>query len=197
MTQAAKQKAGIESTLGAITAHPTRVECYVMLTERVASPNEIAAAAGLKLSDVAYHVRKLEEFKVIELVDTKQRRGATEHFYRATKRPFASDADFAEMTPKQRDSLSRYIMQLLVADVQRALDAGTFDARSNRWLARLPGQVDEEGFAEMNSLHEEMYERELEIMAKSASRLNSQPAETSIPIVAAMMFFEPPPKRNQ
>jgi hypothetical protein len=61
----------------------------------------------------------------------------------------------------------------------------------------VPGQVDEEGFAEMSSLHEEMYERELEIMAKSASRLNSQPAEASIPIVAAMMFFEPPPKRDR
>jgi DNA-binding transcriptional ArsR family regulator len=194
MVQAAKKSPGIESTLGALVAHPTRVKCYVILTERVASPNEIASEINRTVGHVSYHVKKLVRLGVVELVEERPVRGANEHFYRATKRPYASDADAAAMTPEQRDSLTRYTLQLHLTDVARALGAGTFDGRPNRWLVRLPMNVDEEGFAELASLHEEMYERHLEIQAKSSGRMVQAKAE-GIPTVATATFFELPAKR--
>ena len=45
------------------------------------------------LGTVAYHVRTLHSLGLVELVDTRQRRGATEHYYRAREHPrFPDDA---------------------------------------------------------------------------------------------------------
>jgi DNA-binding transcriptional ArsR family regulator len=192
MANATKRKAaGVEPTLGALISHPTRVKAYVILTERVASPNEIAKATGLEVGHVSYHVGKLAELKVIELVDTAQRRGAVEHYYRAIKRPYASDESFEEMNPAERESLTRFTLQLHLTDMARALDAGTLDGRSNRSLIRVPAMVDEEGFEELAELHDEMYQRKLEIHAKSAERMVNEKTE-GIPTVDTSMFFETP-----
>jgi DNA-binding transcriptional ArsR family regulator len=196
MTEAVKKGSRIESTLGALVSHPTRVKSYVILAERVASPNEIALEIGLDVGHVSYHVKKLAELDMVELIDVRPVRGANEHFYKATKRPIVSDADFEGMNPEERDALTRYTLQLHLTDAARALEAGTFDARTNRWLVRMQLQVDEEGFAELGELHEEMYERKLEIEARSAERMAAGES-TSIPTVDTAMFFELPTKRRR
>ena len=185
------RKSGPEPTLGALISHPTRVKAYVILTERVASPSEIAKATGLAVGHVSYHVNKLEELDVVELVDTAQRRGAVEHYYRAIKRPYASDESFEQMGSEERDSLTRYTLQLHLTDVARALEAETFDARANRSLIRVPAMVDDEGFAELAELHDEMYERKLEIHTRSAARMAAS-GSAGIPTVDTAMFFETP-----
>ena len=45
------------------------------------SPNSLYVAVGEPLGNVSYHVRQLEKAGLIELVATKQRRGALEHYY--------------------------------------------------------------------------------------------------------------------
>jgi DNA-binding transcriptional ArsR family regulator len=48
------------------------------------SPNGLYVAAGEPLGNVSYHVRQLEKAGLVELVATKQRRGALEHYYTLT-----------------------------------------------------------------------------------------------------------------
>ena len=50
------------------------------------------------------------------------------------------------------------------------MDEHTFDARPNRALIRTPMVVDEDGFQELADLHDEMYERTLDIQARSDER---------------------------
>lgn len=69
--------------LARAVAHPLRVRILASLREEQASPNELANTMDEPLSWVAYHCMMLEKAGLIELTDTKQRRGATEHFYRA------------------------------------------------------------------------------------------------------------------
>ena len=76
-----KKKDGVEQIVAKAFAHPLRVQILIILNERVASPNLLAQELDQSLNLVAYHVRVLEKYDCIELVDTKQRRGATEHFY--------------------------------------------------------------------------------------------------------------------
>lgn len=194
MTKTFKKSSGIESTLGALISHPTRIKSYVILNERVASPNEIAQETNLEVGHVSYHVDKLKELGVVELVDTQPVRGAIEHFYRAVQRPVALEAGMKEMTPEERDSLTRYTLQLALTDAALAINADVFDARLNRALVRIPLAVDEEGFAELARLHEEVYERHLKIEAKSAGRIAKEGTET-IPTVAVHWFHEMPSKR--
>jgi DNA-binding transcriptional ArsR family regulator len=45
------------------------------------SPHSLCLPVGASLSNVSYHVRQLAKAGLIELVATKQRRGALEHYY--------------------------------------------------------------------------------------------------------------------
>jgi DNA-binding transcriptional ArsR family regulator len=189
--------ATMETTLGAIVAHPTRVRCFMILAERTASPVEIAQEIGKDVGHVGYHVRKLQQLDLIELVDERPVRGAVEHFYRAIERPILHEKEFTEQSLEEREVFTRSILQSHVGDIARAMDEHTFDARPNRWLARTPVVVDEEGFAELSALHAEMYDRTLEIQAKSAERMTGDGSEEGISTISAHMFFETPQRRRR
>jgi DNA-binding transcriptional ArsR family regulator len=64
-------------------AHPLRVAALAVLEERTASPSEIAAELGASLGQVSYHVRTLARYGLVTLVETRPKRGALEHYYRA------------------------------------------------------------------------------------------------------------------
>ncbi|HEX2096559.1 MAG TPA: helix-turn-helix domain-containing protein [Solirubrobacterales bacterium] len=65
-------------------AHELRVAILGILTERQASPNELAKMLDEGLSQVSYHVKVLKDYDLITLIKTEPRRGAVEHYYRAT-----------------------------------------------------------------------------------------------------------------
>jgi DNA-binding transcriptional ArsR family regulator len=187
----AKTAVTMETTLAAIVAHPTRVRCFSILAERTASPVEIAQEIGKDVGHVGYHVRKLQQLNLIELVDERPVRGAVEHFYRAIERPVVREEGFAGQTQEEREVFTRHALQLHVADIARAMDEHTFDARANRALIRMPMLVDQEGFDELADLHVEMYERTLDIQAKSDERRTGS-GEEGIPTASTTMFFETP-----
>ncbi len=66
------------------TAHPLRVSILEILGldgGRVLSPSELSQELQIPLSNTNYHVTELAKSDLIELVDQRQVRGATEHFY--------------------------------------------------------------------------------------------------------------------
>src|SRR6201996_3366527 len=134
----AKTAASMETTLAAIVAHPTRAKAFTILTERPASPVEIAQEIGKDVGHVGYHVRKLLQLNLIELVDERPVRGAVEHFYRAMERAMVSEEEFAALSVPEREVFTRYIMQRLVADVARSMDENVFAVRPNHAILRTP-----------------------------------------------------------
>jgi len=68
-------------------SHPLRAAVLRILSERTASPAEMARELGAELSNVSYHAKQLVAFECAELVDIQVVRGALEHFYRATEQP--------------------------------------------------------------------------------------------------------------
>jgi DNA-binding transcriptional ArsR family regulator len=191
----AKTAVTMETTLAAIVAHPTRARAFSILAERTASPVEIAQEIGKDVGHVGYHVRKLQQLNLIELVDERPVRGAVEHFYRATTRPWVTTEEFETQTVAEREVFTRHILQLHVTDVARAMDEHTFDARANRYIVRVPMVLDEEGFEEMSALHAEMYERTMDIEARSNGR-RAGTDDAGIPTMATSMFFETPIRRR-
>jgi hypothetical protein len=186
----------METTLAAIVAHPTRARCFSILAERTASPVEIAQEIVKDGGHVGYHVRKLQQLDLIELVDERPVRGAVEHFYRAIERPVVREEGFAKQTPEEREVFTRHTLQLHVTDIARAMDEHTFDERANRALIRFPMLVDEDGFKELADLHVEMYERTLDIQARSDGR-RADSKDEGISAVSTTMFFETPERRRK
>ena len=185
----------METTLAAIVAHPTRARAFTILNERTASPVEIAQEIGKDVGHVGYHVRKLLQLGLIELVDERPVRGAVEHFYRAMERAMVNEEEFAALSIPEREGFNRYGMQLLVADVARSMDQEVFAVRTNHIIARTPLVVDEEGFQEISELQTELLERTLEVQARSAERL-TQSDDEGISTISATLLFEVPEKKR-
>jgi hypothetical protein len=188
-----KKKDGVEQIVAKAFAHPLRVQILIILNERVASPNLLAQELDQSLNLVAYHVRVLEKYDCIELVDTKQRRGATEHFYRATRRQFLSDAEWARMPQSLRPGLSGAMLKSMFDDIEEAVKSGTFDEKEDRHLTRTPLVVDKEGWSQVNALLLETYDKVMEIQSGSHARLAKSGDQGMNTKVEMLHFLSPEP----
>jgi hypothetical protein len=185
------EKDSVEQTVAKAFAHPLRVQILIILNQRVASPNLLAQELDQSLNLVAYHVRVLEKYKCIELVNTKQRRGATEHFYRATRRQFLSDSEWTRMPAVLRPGLSGAMLKAVFDDIEEAVSQGTFDELEDRHLSRVPMVVDEQGWNEVGALLGATRERLLEVQAEASKRIATG-GEVGMPTKVEMLHFKSP-----
>jgi len=186
-----KKKDGVEQIVAKAFAHPLRVQILIILNERVASPNLLAQELNQSLNLVAYHVRVLEKYDCIELVDTKQRRGATEHFYRATRRQFLTDSEWARMPESLRPGLSSAMLKSVFDDLDEAMEKGTLDEMEDRHLSRTPMVVDRQGWSDVAKLLSNTLDRLMEIQAESSDRLTNG-EEAGILAKVMMLHFKSP-----
>jgi hypothetical protein len=189
-----KKKEGVEQIVAKAFAHPLRVQILIILNERVASPNLLSQELDQSLNLVAYHVRVLEKYDCIELVDTKQRRGATEHFYRATRRQFLSDSEWARMPESLRPGLSGAMLKAVFDDIEEAVTESTFDEREDRHLSRVPMVVDKQGWGDVTALLEATLDRVLEIQAEASERLANSDESGALTKVHMLHFTSPAAK---
>jgi DNA-binding transcriptional ArsR family regulator len=183
----------VDPRIAKALSHPMRARILMILNERVASPNEIADEIGERLPNVSYHVRALQDLECIELVDTAQRRGAIEHYYRAVVRPFFSERDWKRLPRSGRHAISRSALEVVWEDVVEAVNGGTFDARPERYLAHTPMALDEEGWAALTKLLDATLAEAEKIRSKSAARLEKA-GEAGVPTRLVLMHFESPSK---
>ena len=111
MPQSRTSPEGITQQLAKALAHPLRVRILSSLHKGISSPNQLAQELGEPLGNVSYHVKTLLEYDCVELVKTEPRRGAVEHFYRATDRAFLSDSDWAKIPASARKGISGSILE--------------------------------------------------------------------------------------
>jgi DNA-binding transcriptional ArsR family regulator len=185
------KKEDVEQIVAKAFAHPLRVQILIILNEKVASPNMLAQEIGQSLNLVAYHVRVLEKYDCIELVDTKQRRGATEHFYRATRRQFLADSEWSRLPDSLRPGLSGAVLKSAFDDVDEAVEKGTFDEIEDRHLSRTPMIVDKKGWEDTVDLLTGTLDRLIEIQAEANERLAGS-NEKSMHSKVVMLHFKSP-----
>jgi len=180
---------GVDQRLVKALAHPLRVEILAILNERMASPNELSKELDEGLSQVSYHVKVLKDFECIEMVKTEPRRGAVEHYYRATARAFLSDSDWRALPDSVKPGMSASFLNMLIDDVIGALQGGSFDARDDRHISWTPGVVDEQAWVELTELLEETLKKIIAIQTKAAARL-AKSGQEGIPVTVAMLGYE-------
>lgn len=183
---------GVEQRLAKAVAHPIRLKAYTLLAESPASPNEISLKIGEPLPSVAYHVRVLVRLKVIELIETAEVRGATEHFYRATVLPSLTEEEWQLLSREERESFSEVGVQLQIADMARALSEATFDRRIDRFMARMPFCVDEQGWGELFAIFDRTFTQVKEVQARVAQRQANGRSSETFPVTAIINCFERP-----
>lgn len=182
---------GVDQRLVKALAHELRVEILTILNERMASPNELAKELDEGLSQVSYHVKVLKDYECIELVKTEPRRGAVEHYYRATSRPFVSDRDWQVLPSTVRAGLSAELLELIQGDAVRALIEGTFEAREDVHLTRTLMLLDERGWDDLMGALTDTLTRVSKIQTECSTRMRKS-GDEGINVSVSMLGFELP-----
>jgi DNA-binding transcriptional ArsR family regulator len=150
----------LDERLAKALSHPLRQRILQRLNEGgVRSPNELSRELGDPLGNVSYHVRILRELDCVELVRTEQRRGALEHYYRATAEPWLDDEQWARLPAAfRRKTLGRTLSEILEGASAASRETG-FDHPEVK-VDRL----------ELEKLLNETHEAALRIQSESARR---------------------------
>lgn len=188
-----KSKRGVNQALVKSLAHELRAEILAILNERMASPNELAKELDEGLSQVSYHVKVLKDYGVIRLVKTEPRRGAVEHYYRATSRAFLTDRDWHELPRSVRDGMSADLFQMILDDVVASLEAEVFDEHEDRHLSWTPMLVDQQGWGEITAILADTLKRVLKAQQTSVKRL-AKSKEDGINMSVSILSYEVPEK---
>ena len=148
-------------------SHPMRLRILHELNKRVASPKALADELGESLAVVSYHVKILAQLGCIELVETVQKRGALEHFYRPLRRAELSSAEWAQLPESARESLSGVAMREIIKEASASMISGVFDRLTDRHLGITLLELDEAGWVELNEALDALYDQALRLQARA------------------------------
>ncbi len=174
-----------------VLRHQTRVHCLGVLTDRTASPKELAAELNCPVRQVRYHLGKLEELGMIELARTDRRAAdgrVVEHYYRATQRAWF-DRETWEQVSGPKAGATAATMGLINEDIAKAITAGTFDGKSNH-ISRTPLLLDPESYEELVTYLTDVLEHIFEIKGRAANRIDKN-TKTVLTMVHLIQFDLP------
>ena len=180
-----------------VLSHPLR---FSILNEmntpaRQLSPSEYSEEIGEKLGNVSYHFRILHRAGCIEIVDTYQRRGATEHVYGPVKRAMAWTAEWEKLGSFVRQNIASSALGKVVRQTGTAIDEGTFDKRNDSHLSHDTLWTDEEGWGEIHTLFKVQLEELMRISKRIRDRLDANVDQEHFPVTYFMATFESPPPK--
>lgn len=191
---ATKEKGRSKKSLGEMAAfavgHRIRINALTIFNECVASPLEVSRATGEDLNQVVHHVNELFKAGCIELVKTEPRGGATEHFYRAVRRPELTDEEWEALPDKDKREIATAGLRNLFGEGLASVDVGKMstDPHMRVWwkAANLDAQAREESAQEQA----ESIERQLQIEIESNKRMAEAGEEDMVPstVVAVLSF---------
>jgi DNA-binding transcriptional ArsR family regulator len=171
-------------------AHELRAEILMILTERMASPNELAKMLDEGLSQVSYHVKVLRDYGRIKLVKTEARRGAVEHFYRATASTLLP-APMWRAAKGLRTVIGGGMASDLFDDLAEAVEAEKLTEEDSH-IKRILLLLDEEGREKVSAIIEQATQEAEKVQEESSKRVTKakgQDVEIT-PYTVGMLGFE-------
>jgi DNA-binding transcriptional ArsR family regulator len=169
-------------------SHPIRIRLLAMLDEEAASPVILASKLNQPLGTIAYHVRTLYDLGLLKLVSTRQRRGATEHYYKTTGHPASSEEAWEGLDAISKQRLLTALIAKATDYATRSAAAGGFDAKEAH-ISTDALKLDREGFEQLAQESKKWLARAQEIERQSAARLGAdQPPALSVGLT--LMLFE-------
>ena len=173
-------------------SHPLRARILRMLVERgVMSPAQLSRELKAELSDVSYHVRRLDVLECAELVNTQPVRGALEHFYRATERHLIDTDEWEALDPITAEDLICGYIQRILDDFVASRRAGIVGYDKHFHITRTPIWLDDEGFQEGMEVFERARLEMIEVERRSAAR-RADSGEKGVATSSSIVYFKIP-----
>jgi hypothetical protein len=157
---------------------------------------EIARELDVPVGNISYHVKQLLEYDCVELVETKQVRGATEHFYRGVAQKYLHDELWFKLSHAVRNGISLTGIRVIVGAVRDSVAEGIFDRLKGRHLSVVTYQLDGAGWEELRALHKETLDRSMALATRSEGRIaegKMKGGAKPIRATTVQLAFESPP----
>jgi DNA-binding transcriptional ArsR family regulator len=172
--------------------HPLRARILRTLVERgVMSPAQLSRDLGAELSDVSYHVRRLDELDCAELVEIRPVRGAVEHFYRATERHLIDVDEWEQLDPFTAEDLVCGYIQRILDDFVDSRKAEMVGYDKYFHISRTPLILDPKGLEEAVESYERYRLEVSEIERQSAERRHEE-GTPAVPTSSSLLLFKIP-----
>jgi hypothetical protein len=178
-----------------LMADELRIKIVAELNMREMSPKGFHDEfGGGSISRVSRAFDLLAEFGWLFQTRTEtggKRRGAVEHFYRATQAAVFYNEIWAPLPQSMKEMISGGIFEELSERVRKAMEAGTIDARGDRHFSWMPLLLDEQGWGKVlervDAIFHWLFEEQEEANARMAKS-----GEKPIPMTVALAAFESP-----
>lgn len=188
-----------KATVAEAVRHPIRVRILEVLNQRDMSPTEFVHQGYAdfffgerpSVSHVAYHFRELAQFGCLEAVAWRKARGAVGTTYRGVARDEFIGEDWTGLSDAEQRTISRAVAQGLIARIDGAMAAETFNSRDDRHLSWFAMELDERGWEEAGTLLADAFDSMWRIQRESEERLRES-AETGVTATAGLLLFESP-----
>lgn len=173
--------------------HILRQHILLAMVQREISPSELAKALNEGLSQVSYHVKVLRDECDGMIVETRAepRRGAIEHYYRATSKTLLPAKAWRRLKKGLRAVVGAGQASDLFNDLAGALKAGKLQGEHDV-ISRTPLVLDAEGKRNMKALAARVakaVENEQRATAKRMARANGDGGEV-VGYTFALLAFE-------
>lgn len=184
----------ISAKLAKALANPMRARIMTELCVRPLSPSQFQAIAGGNLGNIARYFRQLEEWDFVEVIETRRgghRRGGVEHIYRRIHRFLIETPQWAVLPSFLREDVSANVLASYLARINEAIEAGTFDAETDRHLSWDKPTLDRQAWEELGSRLDEVLNWLPELARESAERMKES-GEEPIPTTVGLAAFRSP-----
>ena len=183
----------VSPQLAAALAHPTRAHALTILSQRPASPRELAEELDLPTRHVAYHVKRLAELGCVELAQAKPAGGGrvVEHIYRATQRSYFDADGWDSLDDREKRGVTTTILRLASEDVSEAMLTGTIHEPDDNHISRTVMSVDWEGWRELVDLLARTVDEVFDIQERIAERTLGADVEMLLAKILILHFRAP------
>jgi DNA-binding transcriptional ArsR family regulator len=180
----------VDPRLAAALAHPTRVHALTVLSQRPASPRELAEELDLPTRHVAYHIKRLTELGCVELAHEKAAGGGrvVEHIYRATQRAYFDADGWESLDDREKRGVTTTILRLASEDINEAMATGTIHEPDDNHISRTVMAVDEPGWTEVVTVLNNAVEEIIDIQERIAERTAGN--ETAVTMLTKILIFQ-------
>lgn len=180
--------------LARIFSHPLRAQLLALLNEQPGSPHDLKVRLETRgdpqdLNLISYHVRVLDRYGAIELVDTESVRGATKHIYAANRKMLIDGDDWLELPDEAQIGICANAIGEAVERAQAALEHGTMQ-KDDPVIVNLRLEVDDEAWALILERVTVAWD-EIERVGADAVSRTPDPAKRS-PVTVSLLAYKSP-----
>lgn len=181
--------------LAKVFSHPLRAQLLALLNEQPGSPHDLMERLAVlgevhSLNLIAYHVRVLQRYEAIQLVDTTTVRGATKHIYAANRKMLIDGDDWLELPDEAQVGICANAIGEAVERAQAALEQGTMP-KDDPVIVNLRLDIDDATWTQIRERMTAAWD-DIEKLQPAAITRTPDPA-MRFPVTVSLLAYKSPP----